>query len=263
MCSYGSSYEGCGDIVQLVADWREKGKGLRETERLAKEVKEFAVRSGADLVGIVSAATIDALPPVWVGWTIREYTGKTTDTMPDAKSIIVVGYNVWDEMLETAIRKDGGWVYPGYFPLTTITLRVARFLETGGFKTALSFTGSYKRLAQLAGFGNYGKNSLIINPVYGPWIRLAPILTNAEIIADKPFETDLCGECDACIKACPMGALSPYRVDDAKCLVGLHLNDLGGSRYVEAIRRFEPALSRCSHLMCMECQKACRYGKRG
>jgi len=233
-----------------------------EAERLAKEVKELAINSGANLVGIVSAAAIDALPAIWVGWTIREYTKKTVDTMPDAKSIVVIGYHVWDDMLEIAIKKGERWVYPGYFPLTIIALRVTQFLEVKGFKAVPFFSCSYKRLAQLAGFGNYGKNALIINPTFGPWIRLAPILTNAEMTADKPFETDLCGTCENCVKACPVNALTSYKVDDAKCLVGVHLSGVEASRHEEALKRFEPALSRHSHLMCMECQKACKYGKR-
>lgn len=43
-------------------------KTKSETEKLAVAVKTTAFKSGATLVGIVSAETIDALPPVWVGW---------------------------------------------------------------------------------------------------------------------------------------------------------------------------------------------------
>lgn len=233
-----------------------------EPEKLSREVKEFATKSGANLVGVVSAAAIDALPPVYVGFTIRAYTKKTVETMPDAKSVVVMGYHVWDNMLELAIKKGERWVYPGYFPLSVIALRVTQFLEARGFKAISFFSGSYKRLAQLAGFGNYGKNALVINPTFGPWIRLAPILTNAEMTTDKPFEGELCGACDECVKACPVNALTPYKVDDTKCLVGVHLLGEEASKYGEVLRRFEPALSKHSHLMCMECQKVCKYGKR-
>jgi len=244
---------------------KEKGdKELQESEveRLTREVKDLAIKSGANLVGIVSAAAIDALPPVWVGWTIREYTKKTMDTIQDAKSIVVIGYHVWDNMLELAIKKGERWVYPGYLPLSVIVLRVTQLLESKGFKAVNLRSSSYKRLAQLAGFGNYGKNALIINPTFGPWIRLASIVTNAEMTADKPFEKDLCGTCDNCVKACPVNALTSYKVDDKKCLVGVLLSGEEASRYEKALRRFEPAMSRHSHLMCTECQKACKYGKR-
>jgi len=232
-----------------------------EAKQLAEEIKEVALKAGADLVGIVSASAIDALPSIWVGWTIQEYTKKATDTMPDAKSIVVLGYHVWDDMLEIAIRKGEEWVYPGYLPLRTLSLAVIHHLEKKDYKTVRLRSVSYKRLAQLAGFGNFGKNALIINPTFGPWIRVAPVLTNAEMTPDKPFDQDLCGDCENCIKACPVGALTPYKVDDTKCLVGVHLISKEISKYAEELRLYEPSLTKNSHLMCTECQKACKYGK--
>lgn len=172
-------------------------------EDLASGVKEIALASGADLVGIVSAEAIDSFPAIKVGWKIQDYTKKTKDIMPDAKSVVVIGYHVWDDMLELAIRKGEHWVYPGYIPVSSIEQKVSNYIEEQGYKTTSYPPLSQKRLAQLAGFGNYGKNALIVNPVYGPWIRLATILTNAEMTPDKPFEQDLCGDCEECVKAAP------------------------------------------------------------
>ena len=232
-----------------------------EAKQLAHEIKEAALKAGADLVGIVSASAIDAFPSIWVGWTIQEYTKKTTDIMPDAKSIVVMGYHVWDDMLELAIRKGEKWVYPSYFPLRILALQVIHHLEKKGYKAVPFSSASYKRLAQLAGFGNFGKNALIINPTFGPWIRLATVLTNAEMTPDKPFDQDLCRDCENCIKACPVSALTPYKVDDTKCLVGVHLIDKEISKYTEELKLYEQSLTKNSHLMCTECQKACKYGK--
>lgn len=219
------------------------------------------MKSGACLVGIVPATAIDALPAVWIGWKIQDYTKKTTELMPEAKSVVVVGYHVWDDMLELAIRKGDKWVYPEYSPLGILEWVMIDHLEKKGYKAVSAYSLSCKRLAQLAGFGNYGKNALIVNPVYGPWIRVAPILTSAEMIADKPFGNDLCGDCERCVKACPVGALTPYRVDDKKCLVGIHLLNESSTEHNEKIAKYEPSLTRNSHLMCMECQKACKYGR--
>lgn len=230
-------------------------------EKFTSEVKEIALNAGASLVGIVSASAIDSFPRIWIGWKYQEYTKKAAEIMPDAKSIVVIGYHVWDDMLELAIKKDEKWAYPSYFPLEVLEQAVVNFLEKNGFKAVPAYGLSYKRLAQLAGFGNYGKNALIVNPVFGPWIRLATVLTNAEMLGDKPFEEDLCGDCEDCIKACPVNALTPYRVDDTKCLVGIHLIDKEGFEKNEKLAKFEPSLTKNSHLICMECQKACKYGK--
>jgi epoxyqueuosine reductase QueG len=232
-----------------------------EADRLAAEIKEVALKSGASLVGIVSAEAYDALPKIWVGWTIKEYTKKTTEVMSDAKSIVVIGYHVWDDMLELAIRRGENWAYPGYFPLDYLEQKVANCLERKGHETRAFYSGSCKRLAQLAGLGNYGKNALIINSVFGPWIRLTPVLTTVELTSDRPFEENLCDGCESCIEACPVGALTPYRVDDSKCLVGRHIADKENYEQDEKLRKYEPSFTKNSHLMCIECQKACRYGK--
>ena len=232
-----------------------------DPETLTAELKQTALKFGASLVGIVPARDIDESPKIWVGWSIQEYTKKTQDIMPDAKSIVVMGYHVWDDMLELAIKKGEEWVYPGYFPLDVLVVGIKGFLEKKGYKTAYASSISHKRLAQLAGFGNYGKNALIINPIYGPWLRLAAVVTNAELVATEPFTEDLCRDCDACVKACPVHALTPYKVDDQKCLLGIHLSDEASFAQHPGWKKIEPSFTKNSHLMCTECQRVCRYGK--
>ena len=50
-----------------------------------------------------------------------------------------------------------------------------------------------------------GKNTSLINEVYGSWI-FGGMVINRELETDSPLEAD-CGECDRCLKACPAGAL--------------------------------------------------------
>ncbi|MEM0058708.1 MAG: 4Fe-4S binding protein [Candidatus Bathyarchaeia archaeon] len=237
-----------------------EGWGL--TEELTRKVKRLALQSGATLVGIVSAKVYDSMPRVWVAWKIRDYSKRAVEVLPEAKSVVVLGYHVWDDMLELAIKKGEEWVYPGYFPLEMTAQSVRNFLVERGFKAVSAQGLSYKRLAQLAGFGSMGKNTLIINPVYGPWIRLAAVLTDAELVADEPFNADLCGDCEECVKACPVGALTPYNIDVNKCLVGLRLLRENSPEIEEKFGFYMPSFTENAHLMCMECQKACRYGRK-
>jgi hypothetical protein len=102
---------------------------MSEAETLTIEVKDAMLKSGASLVGVVRASVIDAFPKIWVGWTIKRYTEKTTDCMPGAESIVVIGYHVWDDMLEMAIRRGEQWVYPGYSPLDYLQQKAVNYLQ--------------------------------------------------------------------------------------------------------------------------------------
>jgi epoxyqueuosine reductase len=235
-----------------------------EAEKLTLELRNYAKEVGIKHFGIVAAETIDAVPSQWVGWEIQRYTQKTKEVLEDARSVVVLGYHVWDDIFEAAVQKDdGNWVYPGYFPIALQTLYIQNFLERHGYKAVYPPLLPMKRLAQLAGFGNFGKNALIINPDVGPWLRLGVVLTNADLVPDKPFERDLCGDCDACIEACPVKALTPYKVDDAKCLVGIIIRKEEPSQLqMIAVEQYEPRLTQRARLMCTECQKICKYSPR-
>lgn len=76
---------------------------------------------------------------------------------------------------------------------------------------------SHRYIAQKAGLGWIGKSKLLINPKYGPRIRLATILTDAPLEPNSPIEGG-CGSCSLCIDACPANALSEDGYDKERCL---------------------------------------------
>ena len=116
-------------------------------------------------------------------------------------------------------------------------------------------------MAQMAGIGAFGKQGLIIHPEYGPWIRLRSILTDAELVPTEPFTEDFCGDCEECIKACPVGALSPYKVDPDKCLLGLTWEDRLSPKYKDVYLEHSPLLTENTWMMCNTCQRACPIGR--
>jgi epoxyqueuosine reductase len=71
-------------------------------------------------------------------------------------------------------------------------------------------------LAQRAGLGWIGKNTLLINPKMGSAFFLAEILLGIELEPDEALITDHCGTCTRCLSACPTQCILPNRTLDAR-----------------------------------------------
>lgn len=85
-----------------------------------------------------------------------------------------------------------------------------------------------RELAQRAGLGWIGKNSMLINPRAGSTFLLAEILLGIELETDEPFTTDHCGACTRCINACPTQCILPNRtIDSRNCISYLTIENKG------------------------------------
>jgi epoxyqueuosine reductase len=71
---------------------------------------------------------------------------------------------------------------------------------------------SHKKIAVLSGVGWIGRNNLLVSKKFGSQLRLATVLTNMPLKTDKPSK-DGCGECFACVKVCPAGAIKDDQKD--------------------------------------------------
>jgi len=252
----------------------DSGEGYRQPE---DEVRAAARQAGFDLVGFVDARDMDRYAGVEVSyWEIRRSTLRPADIMPGVKSIIVLGYRVFDPVLDTAAFDPEAkqWVFPAYAMATLSRQRLARQLARRGYHLFRGRTDglSYKRLAVLAGLGSFGRNALVINPTYGSNFRIACLLTDTVLEPSRPSSWDPCGDCQLCQEACPLGALTPYRVDPEACLVGLSLRERAGdmSKVDPSIRRrldqvdvraHQPRLSRTTHVECWTCQGVCPHNR--
>lgn len=80
----------------------------------------------------------------------------------------------------------------------------ARFLEA---------VFSYKHAGQAVGLGKIGWHSLLITPDFGPRLRLAACLTEAELEPTNSQFTIQCESCGICLDSCPAGALTMPQSD--------------------------------------------------
>jgi epoxyqueuosine reductase len=65
---------------------------------------------------------------------------------------------------------------------------------------------SHKHIGVIAGIGWIGRSNLLVDPAFGGQARYNTVLTDMPLTAGKPLER-ACGECVACVAACPATAI--------------------------------------------------------
>ncbi|NIS62181.1 MAG: hypothetical protein GTO13_16230 [Proteobacteria bacterium] len=192
----------------------------------SKEIKAIAREEGVDSVGVASADCVETTP-------IRR---GPRSVLPEAHSVVVFA----KRMLTGSIESPSNEVVTSqslalYEELDRISYVLGCFFEQRGYRAAtvpsynpVEMTGetkglvgavSLRHVGQAAGLGVLGKNNLLLTAHLGPRIRLGAIVTTAHLDPDKPLTDDLCGDCGACMAACPVDALSePGRTHTGRCV---------------------------------------------
>lgn len=201
------------------------------------ELKETAHTLGADVCGI---ASVDRFTDAPAGF-------HPTDIMSDARSVVVFGMQSPKTLFEAKSNVPYTFVRNKLAErIDNIAMELMIKLEESGSKAipipsvepydywdAQRRHGrgilSLKHAAQLAGLGQLGKNTLLINEKFGNRLWLGAILTSGEIEPDPISSSSGCkSSCSICLEACPQKALNGVTVNQQRCREIVYTSTEGG-----------------------------------
>jgi epoxyqueuosine reductase len=186
---------------------------------------------------------------------------------PQAKSAIMLGtnYGPGDDPLAVLNRKDRGAISvyarnDDYHDVVKKNLKALAGLIHQRFHADVKvFVDTApvmeKPLAARAGIGWQGKHTNLVSRQFGSWLFLGSIFTTLDLEADAP-EQDHCGNCRACLDACPTNAFpAPYRLDARRCISYLTIEHHGPIPH-----EFRAAMGNRIY-GCDDCLAACPWNK--
>lgn len=214
--------------------------------QLAQNIKTWGKELGFADIGI-SSIDLNAYETEHLNWLQQGFHGQmdymskhgTKRTRPEelepgTLSIISARMNYFDTQANSPINQlqENNKAYISRYALNKdyhklirkrlqqLTEKISKQFENFQYRAFCDSAPVLERpIAEQAGLGFIGKNSLVIHPRAGSWFFLGEIYCNLPLPADSPFEKQGCGPCTACLDECPTQAIVDDKVVDArKCI---------------------------------------------
>ena len=234
----------------------------------AREVLGYASTLGASVAGIADLKMVDPLP-AYGGVVLRDF-----------RHAVSMAIGLPSAAVEMISADHPGILYAWAYrtantALDALALKVSALISGRGFR-ALAIPASmnldptqrvghisHKSMAWAAGLGWIGRNGLLVNPTYGPRLRLVTVLTDMPLACGVPLKCR-CGDCRLCVDSCPSKAL---RYADFETRPTSRESIFEASRCatrlaaMKALLEKQPASAPFAATVCGMCIRSCPVGK--
>jgi len=254
-----------------------------ELYQLKSHIKQWGKELGFADVGIshTDLSKYEAEYFNWVGenyhanmdYMVKHGTKRTrpNELKPGTQAIISVRLNYFDQSAESAVTQlqSADKAYISRYALNKdyhklirkrlqkLAAKIGEQVDDFSYRAFADSAPVLERpIAQEAGLGFIGKNSLIIHPRAGSWFFLGELYCNLPLPADTPFDKQACGPCTACIDECPTQAiLEGNKVDASRCISYLTI-EYDGEIVDELKEKMGNRIYGCD-----DCQLVCPWNK--
>ncbi|MGQ9759981.1 MAG: 4Fe-4S double cluster binding domain-containing protein [Candidatus Methanomethylicaceae archaeon] len=232
-----------------------------------EEILSLARSAGAAVAGIADLSLLQNLP-VCGDFSLNDF-----------KYAVAIAVPLPNIAVDLIHLEDPGVLYAHAYHVAntlidSITLRLSGYISGRGFSSLvvpasltidpLKEVGhvSHKAFACTAGIGWIGRNGLLINPIYGPRVRLGTVLTDMPLQPGKPMENQ-CGRCRLCVESCPTRAL---KFSDFKLHPATRDEIFDPQKCASRLNKFKEAFIKRPHQaayaapVCGMCIKVCPIG---
>jgi epoxyqueuosine reductase len=192
---------------------------------------------------------------------LAAFTFRSPDSLPEARSMIIVA--IPQPQTRVTFTWNGERVRfimpPTYFEQGTenrVRELLARLLKPAGYRVAEAVLPK-KLLAARSGLAAYGKNNISYVPGMGSFYGLVAVYSDLSAQEDhwrKPQMMESCRNCSACLRHCPVGAITSERfLLRAERCITFHNEKPGDVPFPTWI---DPSWHNCL-IGCLHCQRVC------